>query len=133
MREPCISRRLTFSAMHSQPCRPLAHRNGLELSVVPGAARPGGGSFRAFWNGLSYRSRLLIIIVALCGACALAPNQPVYFVFELRAGETNGALKNIRYSFGSELKDRVPPAARPGLPFQNFSGNMVIPERFEVS
>lgn len=90
-------------------------------------------------NQLKVRSRFVSLMIGAAlmansvGCAGTRSDAPVYFVFELRAGDTKEPLRNIHYSFGTELVDRMRPVARPGLSFQNFSAQMAVPARFDVT
>jgi hypothetical protein len=74
------------------------------------------------------------ILMSNIGSCSASQvEEHVYFVFELKVGATTDSLSNVRYTFGTEIVDRVRPIARPGLSFEDFSAQMQIPERLDVS
>lgn len=86
---------------------------------------------------MNVREGLLKAIVAVtlmgttAGCVTAGPNERVYFEFELSVGDTD--LKNVHYTFGDELVNRLRPVALSMLPFQNYTAQMIIPENFDVS
>ncbi len=73
------------------------------------------------------------ILVGATASCAAAsPDTRVYFIVELKVGSTRESLKNIHYTFGDELLNRIRPSAIPGSPFENYSAPPRWPQVWEV-
>ena len=75
-----------------------------------------------------------LILLSSIGSCSASRlDDRAYFVFELKVGATAESLTNVHYTFGTDIVERVRPVARPGLSFEDFSAQMQIPERLDVS